>query len=82
MHSAGVCLSIRTQSEERRQAASAAPRFCGKGAAVREISFGRGPGGGNEFGNWLGMGGGGGGRKGDGGKGTGGEGRVTDFFAG
>lgn len=32
MHSAGVCRSMRTQSEERRQAASAAPRVVGKGS--------------------------------------------------
>lgn len=30
IHSAGVCLSMRTQSEERRQAASAAPIGVGK----------------------------------------------------
>lgn len=30
IHSAGVCLSMRTQSEERRQAASAAPIVVGK----------------------------------------------------
>lgn len=56
MHSAGVCRSMRTQFDERRQAASAAPRVVGGGG---EISLG---GFGGKRGNCLGGRGGGNGR--------------------
>lgn len=41
IHSAGVCRSMRTQSEERRQAASAAPRVLGnRGGRWRRLVWG------------------------------------------